>query len=69
MLREYFDSVCVYPKLSTPAEFIRKFAEVWVISIILKCSPAIFPGLFKQNFALLRRSIKLISNVGGLTLS
>ncbi len=40
--------------LSTPAEFIRKFAEAYVIPIILNCSPAIFPGLLKQDFLLLR---------------
>ncbi len=40
-----------------------------VIPIILYCSPAIFPGLPKQDFALLRRSIKLISNVCGLSFS
>ncbi len=34
-------------KLSTPAEYIRKFAEACVIPIILYCSPAIFPGLLK----------------------
>ncbi len=50
-------------RLSTPAEYIRKFAEACVIPVILYCSPAIFPGLLKQEFALLRRSIKLISNV------
>ncbi len=37
--------------------------------IILYCSPAIFPELLKQNFALLRRSIKLISNVCCLSFS
>ncbi len=45
-------------RLSTPAEYIRKFAEACVIPIILYCSPA-----------LLRRSIKLISNVCGLSFS
>ncbi len=43
--------------------------EACVIPIILYCSPAIFPGLLKQNFDLLRRSIKLISNVCGLSFS
>ncbi len=56
-------------RLSTPAEYIRKFAEACVIPIILYCSPAIFPGLLKQDFVLLRRSIKLISNVCGLSFS
>ncbi len=56
-------------RLSTPAEYIRKFIEACVIHIILYCSPAIFPGLPKQDFALLRRSIKLISNVCGLSFS
>ncbi len=41
-------------RLSTPAEFIRKFVETCVV-------PAIFPGLLKHDFALLKRSIKLIS--------
>ncbi len=39
-------------RLSTPAEFIRKFGESGVIPIILYCSPIIFPGLLKQYFAL-----------------
>ncbi len=56
-------------RLSTPAEYIRNFAEACGIPIILYCSPAIFPGLLKQDFALLRRSIKLISNVCGLSFS
>ncbi len=56
-------------RLSTPAEYICKFAEACVIPIILYCSPAIFRGLLKQDFALLRRSIKLISNVCGLSFS
>ncbi len=42
-------------RFSTPAEYIR-------------CSPSIFPGLLKQDFGLLRRSIKL-SNVCGLSFS
>ncbi len=76
MLREPLENVYVYPffakklrRLSTPAEYIRKFAEACVIPIILYCSPAIFPGLLKQDFALLRRSIKFISNVCGLSFS
>ncbi len=56
-------------RLSTPAEYIRKFAEACVIPIILYFSPAIFPGILKQDFALLRRSIKLISNACGLSSS
>ncbi len=36
---------------------------------ILFCSPAIFPGLLEQDFALLRGSIKLISNACGLSFS
>ncbi len=36
-------------RLSTPAEYIRKFAEVCVIPIILYCSPAIFSELLKQD--------------------
>ncbi len=35
--------------------------EACVIPIIVYCSPAIFPGLLKQDFAIHRRSIKLIS--------
>ncbi len=54
-------------RLSTPAEYIRKFANACVIPIILYCSPAIFPGLLKHDFALHRRSIKLISNECGLS--
>ncbi len=42
-------------RLSTPAAYIRKFDEACVIPIILFCSPAIFPGLLKQDFALLKR--------------
>ncbi len=56
-------------RLSTPAEYVRKFAEACVIPIILYCSPAIFPGLLKQDFALPRRSIKIISNVCDLSFS
>ncbi len=59
--------VC-YPN-SMNSEFIRKFAEACVIPIIFYCSPAIFAGLPKQGFALLRRSIKLISNVFSLSFS
>ncbi len=56
-------------RLSTPAEYICKFAEACVIPIILYCLAAIFPGVPKQNFALLRRSITLISNVCDLSFS
>ncbi len=56
-------------RLSTSAEFIRKFVETCEIPLILYCSPAIFPGLLKHGFALLKRSIKLISQVSGLSLS
>ncbi len=55
--------------MSTPVEYIRKFAEAYVIPIILYCSPANFPGLLKQDFVLLTRSIKLISNVCDLSFS
>ncbi len=53
-------------RLSTPAEFIRRFVETCVVPLILHCSPAIFPGLLKHDLALLKRSIKLISQVSGL---
>ncbi len=49
--------------------FAKKLAEACVIPIILYCSSAIFPGLLQQDFALLRRSIKLVSNVCGLIFS
>ncbi len=56
-------------RLSTPAEFFRKFVETCVLPLILYCSPAIFPGLLKHGFALLMRLIKLISQVSGLSFS
>ncbi len=56
-------------RLSTPNEFIRKFGEACALLIILYCSPAIFPGLLKRDFALLKRSIKLISQVSCLNFS
>ncbi len=56
-------------RLSTPAELIRRFVETCVVPLILYCSPAIFPGLLKHDFALLNRSIKLISQVPGLKFS
>ncbi len=56
-------------RLSTPAEFIRKFTEACAIPIILYCSPAIFPGLLKQKIALLKRSIMLICKVLNLSFS
>ncbi len=56
-------------RLSTPAEFIRKFVETCVLPLILYCFPAIFPGLLKHDFALLKRSIWLIGQVSGLSFS
>ncbi len=56
-------------RLPTPADFIRKFVETCVIPLILYCSPAIFPELLKHDFALLKRSIKLLSQVSGLNFS
>ncbi len=42
-------------RLSTPAELIRRFVETCVVPLILYCSPSIFPGLLKHDFALLKR--------------
>ncbi len=56
-------------RLSLFGNLRGKFAEACVIPIILYCSPAIFSGLLKQDFALLRRSTKLISNVSGVSFS
>ncbi len=56
-------------RLSKPTEFILKFTEVCVLPLILYFPPAIFPGLLKHYFALLKRSIKLISQVCGLSFS
>ncbi len=56
-------------RLSTPAELIPRFIETCVVPLILYCSSAIFPGLLKHNFALLKRLIKLISHVSGLSFS
>ncbi len=56
-------------RLSAPAEIIRKFVEACVLPLILYCPPTIFPGLIKHDFALLKRSIKLISQVSGLSSS
>ncbi len=55
--------------LSTPDYFIRKFIEACVLPLILYCSPAISPGLLKHNLAPLKRSIKLTSQVCGLSFS
>ncbi len=56
-------------RLSTLAEFIRKFAEACVLPLILYCSPVIFSWLFKHDLTLLKRSVKLISYVCGLSFS
>ncbi len=56
-------------RLSTPAELIRRFVEAYVVPLILYCSPTIFPGLLKHDFALLKSSIKSISQVSGLSFS
>ncbi len=60
MLRESLESVYVYPffakkfqRLSTPAEYIRNFAEACVTSIILYCSPVIFPGFLNKTLPFL----------------
>ncbi len=50
-------------RLSAPAAVIGKFVEACVKPIILYRSSAIFSGLLKEDFALLRRSIELTSNV------
>ncbi len=47
----------------------RVGVTVIVISQRWCSSPAIFPGLLKQDFVRLSRSIKLISNVCGLSFS
>ncbi len=44
-------------RLSTPTEFSPKFVETFALPLILYCSPAIFPGLLKHDFAMLRCSI------------
>ncbi len=76
MLRTSLESACVSPfcvkklrRLSTPAEFNRKFVLTCVLPFILYCSPATFPGLLKHDFVLLKHSIKLISQVSGLSSS
>ncbi len=63
MLTDSLESACVYPFLQRNFEDCQhqlssfaNFAEACVIVIIFYCSPAIFVGLLKQNFALLRRS-------------
>ncbi len=63
-LREFLERVCVYPfitkkfrRISTSAEYIRKFIEACEMPKILCWSTAIFRGLLKQDFALLSRSI------------
>ncbi len=55
--------------LSLPADFIRTFVETGVLRPIFYCSSAIFPGPLNHGFALLKRSIKLISQVCGLSFS
>ncbi len=65
---------CVRPsflvkKLRWVSKYIHKFAEACVLSLILHCSPAIYPGLLKHGFTLLKRSIKQISQVSGLRFS
>ncbi len=70
MLRTSLESfVKKLRRLSTPAELIRRFVETCVVPLILYCSPGIFPGLLKHDFALLKRSIKSISQVSGLSFS
>ncbi len=49
-----------FRRLSTPAEFIRKFAEASALPIILCFSPAIFPWLLKYDFAQLSLSVMYV---------
>ncbi len=56
-------------RLSTLTEFIRKFVDVCALPFIFNCSLAILPELLKHDLALLKRSIKLISHVYGLSFS
>ncbi len=58
-----------FRRLSTSAELIHKFSEACILPLILYCSPAIFPELLKHDFALFNCSIKLISQVSGLSFS
>ncbi len=59
----------LFCRLSTPAELIRRFVGTCVVPLILYCSPAIFPEPLKHDFALLKCSVKLISQVSGLSFS
>ncbi len=75
MLRKSLERVCLAfvvkkrRQFFTPAGFNHKFAEACIFPIIHYCSPAIFPGLLKHDFVLLKHSIKLISHVCGLSSS
>ncbi len=60
MLRESFESLCVYPfitkklrRLSTKAEYIRKFVEACEIPKIICCSPVFSLGFFNMTFVFL----------------
>ncbi len=56
-------------RLSAAAEFISKFIDAGVLPLNLKFYPPQIPGLLKHDFAQLKSSIKLISQVCGLSFS
>lgn len=50
-----------------PTVVIWRFVDSCVLSLILYCSPVIFPGLLKKDFTLLRRTINVIARVSGIS--
>ena len=52
-----------------PQTVILTFVHQCVLSVILYCSPVIFPGLRKEDYVVLRRGLSIISRASGIPLN
>ncbi|CAH8855403.1 unnamed protein product [Trichobilharzia szidati] len=48
---------------------LLQFVNSRILSIILYCSPLVFPGLLKKDYNILRRMLKVVSRVSNVTLN
>jgi len=53
-------------QFNLPQSYSFKFVQACILSVVLQCSPVLFPGLLVKDFVILRRLLRLIACVGAL---
>jgi len=62
--------LCYYVRrprqFNLPQSYVFQFVQACILSVVLNCSPAVFPGLMVKDCVILRRQLRPVAGVDAL---